>query len=333
MTPPVEHALPIGLRIGLLSLCTLGVGALALWPFLLAALQETCASTNWMPDHRCAKAPRRLLGFIATVAAFPAILMLERLWPAARSQSRYSGGMLVDFLWFCFSPLLLVLFVVPVDEALRWLYREFLGLGSVLSLAGLPLIAQIVIVVLLSDFVQWLAHVVRHKSSFVWEFHKIHHAQVELNYFSAARLHPIDVLATSLVRFLPFTLLDANIAVPAFVVWRVFAQIYAMYTHSNIRTNLGPLKYILVTPQSHRIHHSDRPEHRDKNFANMFSIWDFIFGTQCRDFEAYPNTGIDDHKIPRPARASLGAALAAFGGMLIYPVSSLYERARLRDRV
>lgn len=314
------------LSIGLMSLCVLGIAALAMWPFLVSLLQDTCAAVDLVPEHRCAKAPRRMLGYLATLSVFPGILLLERLWPAAKAQNRLSGGVLVDFLWFCVSPLLLVLFVVPVDEVLRWAYHDLFGLQALASLQGLPVFAQITIAIVLSDFLQWVAHVVRHKSAFVWEFHKIHHAQLELNYFSAARLHPVDVLATTVVRFLPFALLDASIAVPSFVAFRVFVQIYAMYTHSNIRMNLGPLKYILVTPQSHRIHHSDRPEHRDKNFANMFSAWDFIFGTQCRDFDSYPQTGVDDKDIPRPANASFRAGVSALGRMLLYPLRSLYQQ-------
>jgi sterol desaturase/sphingolipid hydroxylase (fatty acid hydroxylase superfamily) len=90
---------------------------------------------------------------------------------------------------------------------------------------------------------------------------------------------------------------------------------------------MGPLKYILVTPQSHRIHHSDRPEHRDKNFANLFSIWDFIFGTQVRDFDIYPETGIEDKTVPSPGRPTLVGALTAYVKMLLYPFGLLKHRS------
>ncbi len=90
---------------------------------------------------------------------------------------------------------------------------------------------------------------------------------------------------------------------------------------------MGPLKYILVTPQSHRVHHSDQPEHIDKNFGNFLSIWDFIFGTQVRDFEVYPATGVHDKAVPRPAHATLGHAAIAWGAMLVYPFKVLFSGA------
>lgn len=314
--------IPRGLSTVLLTVSLLAAVALLLWPLLLRPLQDLCVATNLVADSRCATGPNKLLGYVAMIAAFPAILLLERFWPAASSQSRFSVGVLVDFIWFCLSPVFLVLIVLPFEDVLRWVYGS-LGLGKYVSIASLPLFVQIVIVTLLSDFLLYLAHVIRHKSSFVWEFHKIHHAQEELNYFSTVRIHPIDEVAIAAVRFLPFAMLDANVAVPAYAVWLTVSRVYTMFTHSNIRTNLGPLRYLLVTPQSHRIHHSDRPEHRDKNFGNMFAIWDFAFGTQVLDFDVYPGTGVEDKSVPRPAEPRLRDVLTAYGKMLLYPFRSL----------
>jgi sterol desaturase/sphingolipid hydroxylase (fatty acid hydroxylase superfamily) len=310
--------IPRGVSVALLGACLLAAVALLLWPLLLGPIQDLCVATNLVADSRCATGPNKLLGYVAVIAAFPGILILERLWPAATTQSRFSVGLLVDVVWFCFSPAILVLVVLPFEDVLRWAYSSF-DLGRVSSIAALPLVVQIVLVTLLSDFLHYVAHVIRHKSSTVWEFHKIHHAQEELNYFSTVRIHPIDEVVVAAVRFLPFAMLETNVAVPAYAIWVTVSRVYTMFTHSNIRTNLGPLKYLLVTPQSHRVHHSDRPEHKDKNFGNMFAIWDFMFGTQCLDFDVYPATGVEDKGVPRPAAPRLRDVLAAYGSMLVYP--------------
>ena len=321
--PPTTTAMPRNLSTVLLVASGLGAIAVTLWPLTVETLREVCSMTGFVHDRRCARAPNKLLGYVAIIAAFPAILLLERFWPASRSQRHFSAGLLVDFLWFCFSPVFFLILIVPVEDALKWLHHSYFGFEAFVRIHSLPLWVQIPVVILLADFLHWVAHVIRHKSAFVWEFHKIHHAQEELNYFSASRVHPIDSLTINLVSFLPFAFLEANVAVPAFVGWKVLIRIWAMYTHSNIRMNLGPLRYVLVTPQSHRIHHSDRPEHRDQNFGNVFAIWDFIFGTQSRDFDVYPQTGVDDKNVPRPAHPSLSAAFSAYGAQLLYPMSSL----------
>lgn len=321
MVQPMPKGRSLGLTVlGLCLLCTIAVIA---WPLILGPLQDFCTASHVIDANRCMTAPNKLLAAIAAVAAYPAILILERFWPAARNQESWSPNFLVDFLWFVLAPVFFIILIMPIEDGLRWIYANGLDLGKVLHIRSLPILAQVVIVALLSDFLAWLAHVVRHKVDFVWQFHKVHHAQEELNYFSTARIHPVDELATVLVRFLPFALLDANLAVPAYAVWRSVARVYAMYTHSNIRTNMGPLKYVLVTPQSHRVHHSMLPEHRDRNYANIFSIWDFMFGTQVLDFETYPATGVEDKNFPKPQRATFGEIVRSYVKMFVYPIRSL----------
>jgi sterol desaturase/sphingolipid hydroxylase (fatty acid hydroxylase superfamily) len=318
--------IPRSISTVLVAVCLMGTVALLLWPFVLPSLQDLCMATNLVGDSRCATAPTKLLGYVAMVSAFPAVLVLERFWPAQETQSRFSPGLLVDFIWFCAAPVVLVAILLPVEDLLRWAYTDLLGLEKLTVIGNLPLVLQLAVVILLSDFMGWLAHVVRHKSSIAWEFHAVHHAQEELNYFSTARIHPGDAITILVVRFLPFALLDAQIAVPAYVVWTTVARVYEMFTHSNVRANMGPLRYILVTPQSHRVHHSHLPEHRDKNFANVFSIWDRIFGTHVSDADVYPPTGIMDPNMPKPRQATLPSALAAWGKMLVYPFVVLGRR-------
>lgn len=321
-----KMAIPRGLSAAVLGLCLMGAAALILWQQLLPSLQQLCVAADVVDQSRCLTAPNKLLGYIAMISAFPAVLLLERFIPAAKSQGLFSRGVLVDFIWFCFTPVLFVLVVLPFEGALQWVYGELLGLGKVNVIGLMPVPLQIVTVVLISDFMSWLAHYVRHKS-FFWEFHKIHHSQEELNYFSTARIHPFDSITITLVRFLPFALLDARIAVPAFAVTQSFIRIYEMYTHSNLRINMGPLRYILVTPQSHRVHHSMEAPHIDKNFGNFLSIWDRIFGTQVNDADTYPLTGVHDKAVPAPVRGTLADSLAAYLGMLVYPFKVLWDSA------
>jgi sterol desaturase/sphingolipid hydroxylase (fatty acid hydroxylase superfamily) len=62
---------------------------------------------------------------------------------------------------------------------------------------------------------------------------------------------------------------------------------------------------MLVTPQSHRVHHSVMLQHRDTNFGSLFSIWDYLFGTQYRGYNEYPETGIEDETFPYEKEAKL----------------------------
>ena len=105
----------------------------------------------------------------------------------------------------------------------------------------------------------------------------------------------------------------------------MFDTIYPKFYHANVRLNLGPLRYILVTPQSHRVHHSREPEHRDKNFGFIFCIWDRIFGTQVTDAEVYPETGIEDVNFPHETKGGVCSIPTVMAAQLIYPFTAIYR--------
>jgi sterol desaturase/sphingolipid hydroxylase (fatty acid hydroxylase superfamily) len=81
------------------------------------------------------------------------------------------------------------------------------------------------------------------------------------------------------------------------------------------------LRYLLVTPQSHRVHHSLEIEYRDQNFGAIFSVWDFILGTQCTNFEIYPETGITAEAFPHQPAKGLKSLLLTPLFQLLYPFS------------
>lgn len=334
-TPPVDNnttavSVQLDRRLAalLLTVGSLSILALLTWPLFAAHLQDACESMLG-PSTRCANLPNKLVGYLAMVGFLPLAIGFEKLRMARTEQGLFPAALLNDFLWFCCAPLMLVLLVLPSEGLVAWVYYQALELDRQIVIQPLSLPLQFLLVILASDFLGWLAHFLRHKLSFIWRFHQIHHSQEQLNCFTTARLHPGDFLAVTLVRVLPFTMLDLKVAVPSFIAWTLFARAYEMFTHSNVRTHLGPLRYLLVTPQSHRVHHSSRPEHQDRNFGNVFAIWDILFGTQCWDFDAYPETGVKHAQVPAPRGGNASEALRAWWGQLCYPFRRQPESACL----
>jgi len=110
------------------------------------------------------------------------------------------------------------------------------------------------------------------------------------------------------------------------LVWLSFLLIWhARLTHANIRTDFGVLRFILVTPQSHRVHHSIEAHHQDRNYGALLSVWDWIFGTQIPDNKVYPCTGISDDQFPLEQSA---------GGLqlVVKPVQQMLYSFRLIGR-
>lgn len=243
-------------------------------------------------------------------------LILQRLVPARPEQKLFSAGFAHDIAWFFYEAVLQTLVIVTYVALLTRVYGKYFSSFTLISPAEWPGWLRFAIALLAGDFLYWCQHVCNHKIGPLWRLHAIHHSQPELNFFTDFRYHVLEYLVRQTFLVIPFLALQINppgIAIAA-IVLRWYPRIY----HGNIRTNLGPLRYILVTPQSHRVHHSIEPAHADKNFGAIFSIWDFAFGTQFRSYSVYPQTGIGDANFPHPRPRSLGAWLLSPLHQMIY---------------
>lgn len=297
------------------------------WTQISPLLVESCTALLDGSD-RCATGINKIRIYALSFALFPLILLLERRFPADPKQGAFSPGLVTDAWWFLVFPLIGVLLPTLFAELLQGLFGAPLQAVRMNLVGTLPFAAQVVVVILFADFMAYSSHWIRHKISLFWEFHKIHHSQEQLNYFTAVRLHPLDLIANVFIRFLPFTLLDMEMSVAVFMGWIAFQRFHEMFVHANVRTNLGFLRYLLVTPQSHRLHHSIEKQHVDKNFGDIFSIWDFIFGTQVREYQSYPLLGVADPHVPRNRSAGILDGARTFLAELWYPVVALLRPRR-----
>jgi sterol desaturase/sphingolipid hydroxylase (fatty acid hydroxylase superfamily) len=159
--------------------------------------------------------------------------------------------------------------------------------------------------------------VIQHKVPWFWHFHVVHHSQRDLNLFTDYRYHVFEYVVKQTVYFIPlmmFGIPQAEIVgLSLFLVWH--ARLY----HGNIKANFGPLRYIIVTPQSHRIHHSVEELHRDRNFGAFLSIWDWMFGTQHPGHLEYPDTGVGDKTFPHEKSISVVSLFLTPIAQMIYP--------------
>ena len=151
------------------------------------------------------------------------------------------------------------------------------------------------------DLFTYFAHVLMHKTSLGWRFHRLHHSDKEVNVTTAFRQHPGETVW----RILGYILAIATFGIPLWVVivYLVVSTFNAQLEHSNIRL-FAPLdrvlRLFLVTPNMHKVHHSREQIETDSNYSNIFSIWDRIFGTYTPTVDfgrlSYGLDGFDDAK-------------------------------------
>lgn len=245
-------------------------------------------------------------------------LYLQRLIPADPGQKIFSVSLAQDLVWFFYEAVLHALVFYNYVGFITRYYNKHLSTFTITSLDRSPGWLRFLVALLLLDFLYWTQHYFNHKIPLLWRFHEVHHSQRELNFFTDFRYHVLEYLVRYTFIAIPFLILHVD--PPVIVAFAIVQRWYSRFYHGNIRTNLGPLKYILVTPQSHRVHHSLDPAYRDTNFGATFSIWDFLLRTQCKNFEVYPATGIEDEDFPDGRKATARKLLLNPFYQMLYPL-------------
>ncbi|HZV35879.1 MAG TPA: sterol desaturase family protein [Verrucomicrobiae bacterium] len=186
---------------------------------------------------------------------------------------------------------------------------------------ALHFVAWLFAVLFVRDLFIYLRHRIFHLKS-VWAFHSVHHSSEYLDWISAVRFHPGEMMietAISILFFLACALMGVHslvLAVASFLI-----AFYNLLIHSHLPWTFGPLRYLFVSPVFHHWHHSDSDSARDKNFAAMFSCIDLALGSFYMPKNVRPETfGLSKQEKRRYPRSFLG--------QLIYPILAHIIRAR-----
>lgn len=136
------------------------------------------------------------------------------------------------------------------------------------------------------DFAGYWIHRWSHEINVFWNRHIIHHSSEEFNLSCALRQSVSEIFALFTFTYIPMAILGIPAQVVAVVApIQLFAQ---FWYHTRLIHKMGWLEYILVTPSHHRVHHAINPEYMDKNYSQIFIIWDKLFGTFQPEKEEIP---------------------------------------------
>ncbi|MGD8568618.1 MAG: sterol desaturase family protein [Gammaproteobacteria bacterium] len=143
-----------------------------------------------------------------------------------------------------------------------------------------PLAVAVVVSVLVLDFIIYLQHVLVHAVPALWRLHRVHHADLDYDVTTGARFHPIEIILSMLIKFATIVVLGAPVI--AVILFEVILNATAMFNHGNISLPKGldrVLRWIVVTPDMHRVHHSVEDDEANSNFGFNLPWWDRLFGT------------------------------------------------------
>ncbi len=139
---------------------------------------------------------------------------------------------------------------------------------------------ELTFAVILLDLVVYVQHVLMHAVPILWRLHMVHHTDVDFDVTTGVRFHPLEILLSMFIKIAAVLVIGASPG--AVVAFEVLLNATSMFNHSNVHIP-GPLdrllRWFLVTPDMHRIHHSVIPRETNRNFGFNLPWWDRVLGT------------------------------------------------------
>jgi len=189
---------------------------------------------------------------------------------------------------------------------------------GVLNQLDWPAWLATLVAVIVLDAAIYLQHVMFHAIPAFWRLHRVHHADMDFDVTTGARFHPVEIILSMLIKFAVIVLLGPPLA--AVVIFEVLLNALSMFNHGNVRIPLPldrVLRWLIVTPDMHRVHHSHREHETNSNFGFNLSLWDRLFGTyrdQPQDGHTDMVIGIDTWRDPGHCIRLPGLLLMPFQG-------------------
>lgn len=224
------------------------------------------------------------------LSVFLGMLGVMALWEAARPRRartlprwlRWSNTLALAALGTLLVRLLLPVLAVGLAV---WAEAEGWGLLNILAVPGwLAIIASL----LLLDLIIYAQHRVFHAVPALWRLHRVHHADTDLDVVTGLRFHPLEIFLSMGIKLAAVAALGAPPV--AVLLFEVILNACALFNHANLRLPASvdrTVRWVLVTPDMHRVHHSTRREETDSNFGFSLSWWDRLLGT----YRAQPVAG------------------------------------------
>lgn len=203
--------------------------------------------------------------------------------------------------------------VLVVDTAVVRLFFPLAAVGiallaesrgwGLLALVDAPPALAIGVTVLVLDLAIYAQHFAFHHVGPLWRLHRMHHADLDFDVTTGVRFHPLEILLSMLIKFGVVVALGAHPL--GVLIFEVLLNATSMFNHSNVRIPLrldAVLRWFVVTPEMHRVHHSIERRETDSNFGFNLPWWDRLF----RTYRAQPEAGHERMAIGIPQFRTAG---------------------------
>lgn len=240
--------------------------------------------------------PGPWIGFVLVLTVCLLALAIGRLSPAERGQSREGTVLNLVYLMFHVG---LRMMAAPLTTVLAsWLARLWGGSLIPLPASGWGLLWAIPAYTLAMDLAEYTFHRAQHRIPLLWAMHSLHHSDTGLNASTTERHFWLEFVIKAVTVY-PLVALVFGVSAPVALTY-TFLSLWNFFVHANLRLSLGRFWPCLNTPHYHRLHHSADPRYFNANYASLFPVIDWLFGTAKPGAPGeYPPTGLDTGLAPR----------------------------------
>jgi sterol desaturase/sphingolipid hydroxylase (fatty acid hydroxylase superfamily) len=214
-------------------------------------------------------------------------IFIEKLFALRKDQPVFRPEWQTDFHHFIVNHLVVGFILLATNLLVHKLFGWAAKDGIRSWVQELPFIPALLLIILVADLVQYWTHRAYHEVPLMWRLHAVHHSVKSMDWLAGSRQHMLELLITRTLVLAPIYVLGfSKEVIDAYI---VVVGFQAVFNHANVSVRLGPLRYIIVTPNFHHWHHSQDDEAIDKNYAAHFAFLDHLFGTAVQSDRKWPD--------------------------------------------
>jgi len=265
---------------------------------------------------------------VVRLAFFFAILLIVGIWETLAPRRKRSLSRLTRWpsnLGIVALNTLTLRIVFPTTAIGIALLGEERGWG-LLNAFAIPEWVAVMVAIVVLDLAIYLQHVLFHAVPAFWRLHRMHHADLDFDVTTGVRFHPIEIMLSMGIKLMVVAALGAPPL--AVLVFEVLLNATSLFNHGNIRIPRSferVLRWVVVTPDMHRVHHSWHPDETNSNFGFNLPWWDRLLGTykdQPRDGHEGMTIGINLFREPMWERLDRMLIQPFIGPTHSYPINA-----------
>ena len=213
-------------------------------------------------------------------------IFIEKLFALRKDQPVFRPEWQTDFHHFIVNHMVVGFVLLATNLLVHRLFGWAANDGIRGWVQGLNFWVALFLIILVADLVQYWTHRAYHEVPLLWRLHAVHHSVKSMDWMAGSRQHILELLITRTLVLAPIYVLGfSKEVIDAYI---VVVGFQAVFNHANVSVRLGPLRYLIVTPNFHHWHHSQDDEAIDKNYAAHFAFLDYLFGTAVKSDREWP---------------------------------------------